>query len=69
MTALCADQIDLLMWVVDALARCYVHERDGAALIVGEVNEAAVFAQALLPWQHPAFTQYAVNVQVAGVKA
>ncbi|RMT30015.1 hypothetical protein ALP51_200084 [Pseudomonas savastanoi] len=61
-TALCADQIHLFVRVVDTLARRDVHERNRTALIVCEVNEAAVLAQALFPRQHPAFAEYAVDV-------
>ncbi|RMW07178.1 hypothetical protein ALP03_05884 [Pseudomonas amygdali pv. tabaci] len=67
-TTLRADQIDLFVRVVDALARRYVHERNGAALVIRKVEEAAALAQALLPRQHPAFAEHAVDIQIAGVK-
>ncbi|RMS68141.1 hypothetical protein ALP62_05518 [Pseudomonas syringae pv. aceris] len=69
MTALGANQIDLLVGIVDALARRYVHERDGTALIVREVDETAALAQALFPRQHPAFAKHAVHIQITGVEA
>ncbi|RMW11717.1 hypothetical protein ALO97_200081 [Pseudomonas syringae pv. tagetis] len=67
-TTLRADQINLFVRVVDALAGRYVHERNGAALVIRKVEEAAALAQALLPRQHPAFAEYAVDIQIAGVK-
>ncbi|MNE27375.1 hypothetical protein D3C81_1250720 [compost metagenome] len=62
-------QVDLLVGVVDALAGGQVNEGYAAALVVGEVHEAAAAAQALLPWQHPALAKHAVDSQVAGVEA
>ncbi|MCY1180464.1 hypothetical protein D9M73_209090 [compost metagenome] len=52
--ALGAHQVHLLVRVVDALARLQGDERDFTALVVGQVDEAAAPAQALLPGQHPA---------------
>ncbi|RMR04605.1 hypothetical protein ALP93_200285 [Pseudomonas syringae pv. helianthi] len=63
------NQINLFVGVVDALAGRYVHERNGAALIVRKVDETAAFAQALFPRQHPPFAEDAVDVQIAGVEA
>ncbi|MNN03777.1 hypothetical protein D3C81_1164820 [compost metagenome] len=54
MAALGAHQVHLLVRVVDALARLQGDERDFTALVVGQVDEAAAPAQALLPGQHPA---------------
>ncbi|CAM3528016.1 hypothetical protein PSFL111601_27960 [Pseudomonas floridensis] len=68
MAALRADQIDLLMRVVDTLTGLYVHKGNAAALIVGEVDEAAMPAQALFPRQDPAFAKHAVDGQVAGIE-
>ncbi|MNM85594.1 hypothetical protein D3C81_977180 [compost metagenome] len=69
MAALGAHQVHLLVRVVDALPRLQGHERDFAALVVGEVDECPLAAQALLPGQHPAAAEYAVDRQVAGVEA
>lgn len=54
MPALGTDQINLFVGVVNPFAGLHVHERDTAALVVGEVNKTAAAAQALLPWQDPA---------------
>ncbi len=64
-----ADQVDFLVRVVDAFARLKVNERNAAPLVVGVIHEAAAAAQALLPRQHPALAQHAVDSQVAGVEA
>ncbi len=69
MAALGAHQVHLFVRVVDALARLQSDERDFPALVVGEVDEAAAPAQALLPRQHPATAKHAVDAQVAGVEA
>ncbi|MND51351.1 hypothetical protein D3C80_423380 [compost metagenome] len=69
MAALGAYQVHLFVRVVDALARLQGHERDFAALVVGKVDERALAAQALLPRQHPAATEHAIDSQVAGVEA
>ncbi|MNZ49053.1 hypothetical protein D3C78_668100 [compost metagenome] len=67
--ALGAHQVHLLVRVVDAFARLQRDERDFAALVVGEVDEAALAAQALFPRQYPAAAEHAVDRQVAGVEA
>jgi hypothetical protein len=67
--ALGADQINLFVGVVDAFAGLDVDKGHAAALVVGEVNETAATAQALLPRQDPATAQHAVDGQVAGVEA
>ncbi len=67
--ALRAYQVHLLVRVVNALPGLDIDEGHTTALIVDEVNETAVSAQALLPRQYPALAQDAVNVQVTGVKA
>ncbi|EEB56602.1 hypothetical protein PSPTOT1_2828 [Pseudomonas syringae pv. tomato T1] len=67
--ALRADQVHLLVRVVDTVTGLDIDEGHTAPLIVDEVNKAAISAQALLPGQHPAFAQDAVDIQVAGVKA
>ncbi len=64
-----ANQIHLLMGVINTLARLHVHKRDGATLIVSEVNKLAAAAQALFPRQYPTLTQHTIDGQVAGVKA
>ncbi|VVO36401.1 hypothetical protein PS712_05440 [Pseudomonas fluorescens] len=64
-----ADQMHLLMGVVDALPRLHVDEWNTATLIVGEINEGAAAPQALLPRQDPTLAEYAVDAQVAGIKA
>ncbi|MNZ46071.1 hypothetical protein D3C78_637410 [compost metagenome] len=57
------------MRVVDALARLQGDERDFTALVVGQVDEAAAPTQALLPGQHPATAEHAVDAEVTGVEA
>lgn len=69
MAALRADQMHLLVRVVNAFPGLDVDEGYAAPLIVDEVNETAISAQVLLPRQHPALAQNAVDVEVAGVKA
>lgn len=61
--------MDFLVRVVDAFARLKVNERNAAPLVVGVIHEAAAAAQALLPRQHPALAQHAVDSQVAGIEA
>jgi len=67
--ALGAHQVHLFVRIVDALARLDVHERDFAALVVGEVDEVAAAAKALFPRQYPAAGEHAVNGKVAGIEA
>jgi len=67
--ALGAHQVHLFVRIVDALARLDVHERDFAALVVGEVDEVAAAAKALFPRQYPAAAEHAVDGEVAGVEA
>ncbi|KPB73851.1 Uncharacterized protein AC506_4657 [Pseudomonas syringae pv. maculicola str. M6] len=69
MTAVGAHQVQLFLCVVDALVVVQRHERHAAALIVAEVQKAALAAQALFPRQYPAFAQHAVDIEVAGVEA
>ncbi len=69
MTADSAYQIQLFLCVVDALVVAQCHKRHAASLIVAEVQETALAAQALFPGQHPALAQHAVDVEVAGVEA
>jgi hypothetical protein len=68
MPALAAQQVDLFVRVADALVRLEGHERHGLALVVGEVDETVVAAQALFPRQDPALAQYAVDFGVAGIE-
>ncbi|MNH34080.1 hypothetical protein D3C79_946500 [compost metagenome] len=63
-----AHQRQLLVWVVDALARLDIGERNTAPLVVLEVHEAPIAAQALLPGQGPAAPEHAAGIEVAGVE-
>ncbi|MNJ36851.1 hypothetical protein D3C77_316560 [compost metagenome] len=54
---------------VDVAEAAHGDERDFTALVVGQVDEAAPPTQALLPRQHPATTEHAVDGEVAGVEA
>ncbi len=69
MTTLGTHQVQLFLCVVDALVVVQCYERHAAALIVAEVQKAALAPQALFPGQHPAFAQRAVDIKVAGVEA
>ncbi|MNL49402.1 hypothetical protein D3C87_1723310 [compost metagenome] len=69
MAAFGANQIDLFVRVVDALARLHVHEGHGAPLVVGQVNETAAAPQALFPRQHPALAEHTIDAQVTGIEA
>lgn len=63
-----ADQRQLFVRVVNALTRLDIDERNAAALVVVQVHEAAVAAQALFPGQCPATPQHAAGVQVTGIE-
>ncbi|MNM23308.1 hypothetical protein D3C81_337060 [compost metagenome] len=64
-----ADQVELLIGVIDAIAGLHIHKGHAAPLVIREVDEAAASAQALLPRQYPAFAEHAVDSQIAGIEA